>query len=82
MVGTCACAHCRTRWLMGPSMVTADRLFSAQTTDVAQLDCTWPAWILLLGVVKLLQSTASSAGPHWSAAGTGAAQRSAAIQSA
>ncbi|HEX4783231.1 MAG TPA: DUF5668 domain-containing protein [Candidatus Sulfotelmatobacter sp.] len=60
---TCTCARCRTRWLMGPSMVLLTGiLFLLQTTDVAPIDRTWPAWILAVGIVKLLQSTASSQG--------------------
>jgi TM2 domain-containing membrane protein YozV len=59
----CPCARCRTRWLMGPSMVLVTGiLFLLHTTDVANLDRTWPAWILTVGIVKLLQSTASSSG--------------------
>ena len=60
---TCTCGRCRTRWLMGPSMVLLTGvLILLQTTDVAHLDRTWPAWILMVGVVKLLQSTASTQG--------------------
>jgi hypothetical protein len=60
---TCTCPRCRTRWLMGPSMVLLTGvLLLLETTNVAPLDRTWPAWILVVGVVKLLQSTASSAG--------------------
>jgi len=59
----CTCGRCRTRWLMGPSMVLLTGvLLLLQTTDVAPLDRTWPAWILVVGVVKLLQSTSSSTG--------------------
>ena len=59
----CDCARCRTRWLMGPSLVLLTGiLFLLQTTDVAPIDRTWPAWILVVGIVKLLQSTASSQG--------------------
>jgi len=29
---------------------------------IADLDRTWPAWILVVGIVKLLQSNASSVG--------------------
>jgi hypothetical protein len=62
-VRRCPCARCRTRWLMGPSLVlTTGILLLLHTTHVADLDRTWPAWILVVGVVKLLQSTASSAG--------------------
>jgi hypothetical protein len=59
----CACTRCRTRWLMGPSMVLLTGvLLLLHTTNVADMDRTWPAWILGVGVVKLLQSTASSQG--------------------
>jgi len=59
----CQCGRCSTRWLMGPSMVlTTGILFMLQTMHVADLDRTWPAWILVVGVVKLVQSSASSAG--------------------
>jgi hypothetical protein len=60
---TCACGRCRTRWLMGPTMVlTTGVLLLLSTTTPIGLDRTWPAWILAVGVVKLLQSTASSDG--------------------
>jgi hypothetical protein len=60
---TCVCARCGTRCLMGPSMVlTTGVLLLLHTTDVADLDHTWPAWLLVVGVVKLVQSTASSHG--------------------
>lgn len=59
----CACARCRARWLMGPSMVLLTGiLFLLETTNVAPIDRTWPAWILVVGIVKLLQSTASTEG--------------------
>jgi hypothetical protein len=59
----CACGRCSTRWLMGPAMVlTTGILFLFHTTNIADLDRTWPAWILVVGIVKLLQSSASSAG--------------------
>jgi hypothetical protein len=59
----CTCARCRTRWLMGPVMVlTTGVLLLAHTATSLDLGRTWPAWILAAGVVKLLQSTASSAG--------------------
>jgi hypothetical protein len=60
---TCQCGRCSTRWLMGPAMVlTTGILLLFQTTNIAYLDRTWPAWILVVGVVKLIQSSASSAG--------------------
>lgn len=59
----CQCARCRTRWLMGPALVlTTGILFLLHSTGVADLDRTWPAWILVVGIIKLIQSSASSAG--------------------
>jgi hypothetical protein len=59
----CGCGRCSTRWLMGPAMVlTTGILFLFHTMDIADLDRTWPAWILVVGIVKLLQSSASSDG--------------------
>jgi len=59
----CTCGRCSTRWLMGPAMVlTTGILFLMQSLGVADIDRTWPAWILVVGIVKLLQSSASSAG--------------------
>jgi Domain of unknown function (DUF5668)/B-box zinc finger len=59
----CNCGRCSTRWLMGPAMVlTTGILFLLHTMDIADLDRTWPAWILVVGIVKLVQSSASSAG--------------------
>jgi hypothetical protein len=60
---TCTCGRCSTRWLMGPAMVlTTGILFLLHSMGVADLDRTWPAWILVVGIVKLLQSSASSVG--------------------
>jgi hypothetical protein len=60
---TCICGRCRTRWLMGPVMVlTTGVLLLLASLDVASIDRTWPAWLLAVGVVKLLQSTASGSG--------------------
>ncbi|HEY6766169.1 MAG TPA: B-box zinc finger protein [Candidatus Sulfotelmatobacter sp.] len=60
---TCTCGRCRTRWLMGPSMVlTTGVLMLLQSLDIAELGRTWPAWLLVVGIVKLLQSSASAVG--------------------
>jgi hypothetical protein len=60
---SCACGRCTTRCLMGPAMVlTTGILFLLDSTDIAELHRTWPAWILVVGIVKLLQSSASSEG--------------------
>jgi len=60
---SCSCTRCHTRWLMGPSMVLLTGvLLLLNTTGVADLGRTWPAWLLAVGVIKLIQSTASTAG--------------------
>jgi hypothetical protein len=60
---TCTCGRCRTKWLMGPVMLlTTGVLFLLNSLDRVPLDRTWPAWLLVAGVVKLLQSSASSEG--------------------
>jgi len=60
---TCACGRCRTRGIMGPAMVlTTGVLLLLQTATPFGIDRTFPAWILVVGIVMLLQNTASSAG--------------------
>jgi len=61
----CQCDHCRTRKLMGPAMlVTIGVLFLLENVGNGSLHFgrTWPAILLVIGVVKLVQSNASSAG--------------------
>jgi hypothetical protein len=59
----CGCGRCTTRCLMGPAMVlTTGIVFLLDTLNIANIDRTWPAWILVVGIVKLLQSSASSEG--------------------
>ncbi len=59
----CGCARCSMRCLMGPAMVfTTGVLFLLDSLNIAGIDRTWPAWILVVGIVKLLQSSASSEG--------------------
>ncbi len=59
----CSCARCRTRGLMGSGMVMLTGiLLLLSTTDIAGLDRTWPAWILAVGVIQLVRSTASTEG--------------------
>jgi Domain of unknown function (DUF5668)/B-box zinc finger len=60
---SCGCGRCLSRCMMGPAMVlTTGILFLLDSTDIAGIHRTWPAWILVVGIVKLLQSSASSAG--------------------
>ena len=61
--GRCICEQCRTRRLMGPAMlVTLGVLFLLDSVSNIEFHKTWPAILLVIGVVKLLQSNASSAG--------------------
>ncbi len=60
---SCQCDRCRMRRLIGPSvLVTIGILFLLQSLDVVDFDRTWPAILLVIGIVKLLQSNASEAG--------------------
>jgi hypothetical protein len=59
----CQCDRCRTRRLMGPAMlVTLGVLFLLDTATRVGFGRTWPAILLVVGVVKLVQSNASSNG--------------------
>jgi hypothetical protein len=59
----CVCERCRTRKLMGPAMlITIGVLFLLDNVSNIDFGKTWPAILLVIGVVKLMQSNASSAG--------------------
>jgi Domain of unknown function (DUF5668)/B-box zinc finger len=59
----CQCEHCRTRRLMGPAMlVTLGVLFLLDSVSRVGFGRTWPAILLVIGVVKLMQGNASTAG--------------------
>jgi hypothetical protein len=59
----CRCERCRTRKLMGPSvLVTLGVLFLLDSVSRVSFGKTWPALLLVIGVVKLMQSNASSTG--------------------
>ena len=59
----CRCDRCRTRRLMGPAMlVTIGVLLLLDSASHIGFDRTWPAILLVIGVVKLVQSNASSEG--------------------
>src|SRR5438477_10968266 len=63
VTGRCNCEQCRTRRLMGPAiMVTLGVLFLLDSVSNIEFHKTWPAILLVIGVVKLFQSNASSAG--------------------
>jgi hypothetical protein len=56
----CQCQHCRTRRVMGPAMlVTLGVLFLLDSVSHVGFGRTWPAILLVIGVVKLMQSNAS-----------------------
>jgi hypothetical protein len=58
----CQCANCRARRLMGPAMmVTIGVLFLLENLRVANFGHTWPVILLVVGGVKLLQGSASTA---------------------
>jgi hypothetical protein len=61
----CPCARCRTRKIMGPSiLLTVGFLFLLESLRLENLgfDHTWPVILLVIGGVKLLQGTASTEG--------------------
>ena len=59
----CVCEHCRTRKVMGPAiLVTVGVLFLLDNVGRFEFHRTWPAILLVIGVVKLMQSNASSDG--------------------
>jgi hypothetical protein len=59
----CPCDRCRMRKIMGPAMlVTVGVLFLLGSLNGPSFEHTWPAILLVVGIVKLLQSNASSAG--------------------
>ncbi len=59
----CVCERCRTRKLMGPAvLVTLGVLFLLDNTSNIDFGRTWPALLLVIGVVKLVQSNASWTG--------------------
>jgi hypothetical protein len=59
----CQCERCRTRKLMAPAMlVTIGFLLLLDSAGSIGFHRTWPAILLVIGVVKLVQSNASSEG--------------------
>jgi len=59
----CVCERCRTRKLMGPAMlVTIGILFLLDNVSDVNFGKTWPAILLVIGVVKLMQGNASWGG--------------------
>ena len=66
LVGTptgCQCDHCRAQSLMGPAvLITLGLIFQLGELHVAGLGKTWPILFLVIGGVKIFQSSASTAG--------------------
>jgi hypothetical protein len=61
----CTCPRCRIRGVMGPAiLLTVGGILLLDSRDVHGLawERTWPAILLVIGVIKLMQSTASSQG--------------------
>ena len=59
----CGCAHCRSRGLMGPAiLVTLGGLFLLEAVHVVGFGRTWPILLLVIGLVKVLQSNAPTTG--------------------
>jgi B-box zinc finger len=59
----CYCESCRTRRLMGPAiLVTLGVLFLLDSVSHVGFGRTWPAILLVIGIVKLMRSNASTAG--------------------
>lgn len=59
----CTCERCRTRGMMGPAiLVTLGILLLLSEMNVVAFDYTWPVLLIVIGVVKVLQSNASMQG--------------------
>ena len=59
----CNCDRCRTRKLMAPAILTTlGVLFLLDEVSTIEFGKTWPAILLVIGVVKLVQSNASYSG--------------------
>ena len=63
---SCGCARCRAHGFMGPAvLITIGVLFLlAQATDIhwMEFDRTWPALLIVIGLIMFLQHNASATG--------------------
>ncbi|HKC69965.1 MAG TPA: B-box zinc finger protein, partial [Terriglobales bacterium] len=60
---SCGCANCRARGFMAPAiLVTLGGLLLLAAVHVVRFGRTWPVLLLVIGLIKVLQSNASSAG--------------------
>jgi hypothetical protein len=59
----CTCANCRAAGLMGPALlVTVGGLWLLSAVHVVSFGHTWPVLLLVIGLIKVLQSNASTTG--------------------
>jgi len=58
---SCTCERCRARALMGPAiLVTLGVLLLLSEMHVVPFDYTWPVLLIVIGVIKVMQSNAST----------------------
>ena len=74
LIGTpdaaCHCDRCRAQSLMGPAvLVTLGILFLLEQQNVISFGRTWPVLLVVIGLIKVFQGNASTAG-HIEAGGT------------
>jgi len=71
--GECGCERCKARGIMGPAiLLTLGVLFLvAEIVPLAGLGHTWPAILIVVGLVKVFQGNASTAGHIRRGPGTG-----------
>jgi len=59
----CQCARCRLGGVMGPAiLITLGVLILLSQTGMAAFDRTWPVILIVIGAIKILQSSASTDG--------------------
>jgi hypothetical protein len=59
----CQCARCRLNGVMGPViLITLGVLILLGQTGMAEFNRTWPVILIVIGAIKILQSSASTEG--------------------
>jgi hypothetical protein len=59
----CQCARCRLGGILGPAiLITLGVLILLSQAGMAQFDRTWPVILIVIGAIKILQSSASTEG--------------------
>lgn len=59
----CPCIRCRCRNLMGPAvLVTLGILFLLNTLNIKDFGATWPFLLIVIGIIKVLQTSGPTAG--------------------